>query len=424
MHAIPGTRSRSRYLALAVLSVVATVAAYGDEPWSLAPSAAVLALSGGPAEPSPTALLDAALLFSGADADRGEAARLKGLSAIDAARALSGSAPEEYERGERVLGLVHSLLSRYELLESRLDRALLEGRYNCVGSSTLYVILARAAGLSARGVVTADHTYCYLLVGGRRVDVETTVPSGYGGPVAGAPGPSTEASARGVVALALRNRATLLERGGRWFEALALAVDAYAYARDEATMEVLSGRIQNCVAALLKAGRWSGAVGLAEAAVASYGPSPALGRLADAARLAAMTDALRTAGPADALAIAEAALASGSADAEWLERAFAYAYAGLAEERRAAGDHLGAWNVAAEGAARFRGSGRLAELERVAKVNWVRSEHNRFAGLYNEGRYEDALAAVERALEAAPGDRTLEADAAASRKALGSTPRP
>jgi len=424
MHAIPMKRSRSLYLALAVLSVASTVAAHGDEPWSLAPSAAVLALSGGPAEPSPAELLDAALLFSGADADRGEAARLRGLSAIEAARALAGSVPDEYERGARVLDLVHSLLSRYELLESRLDRALLEGRYNCVGSSTLYAVLARAAGLSARGVVTADHTYCYLQIDGRRVDVETTVPSGYGGPVAGAPGPSTEASARGVVALALRNRATLLERGGRWFDALALAVDAYAYARDEATMEVLSGRIHNCVAALLEAGRWSEAVGLSEAAVASYGPSPALGRLADTARLAAMTDALRTAGPAGALAIAEAALADGSADAEWLERAFAYAYAGLAEEFRAAGDQLGAWNVAAEGAARFRGSERLAALERVARTNWVRSAHNRFAALYNAGRYEEALAVVARALERVPGERMLEADAEAAEKALGSAPRP
>ncbi|PKL25141.1 MAG: hypothetical protein CVV47_07610 [Spirochaetae bacterium HGW-Spirochaetae-3] len=408
---------------ITVLSLAATVGASGDESWSLTPSAAVLALASDPAEPSPAALLDAALLFSGAGADRTEAAMSRGLAAIAVARGLAVSAADEYERGALVLELVHSTFSRYDLLESRLDRALLEGRYNCVASSTLYAILARAAGLTVRGVILEDHAYCYLLVGGRRVDVETTSAGGYAGATVGV-GPEAETSVRGLVALALRNRATMLERSGRWFEALALAVDAYAYVRDDATMENLSGRISNCVAALLKNGRWSEAVGLAEAASASYGPSPVFERLEDTARIAAMTEALRAASPGGALAIAEASMADGSADAGWLERAFAYAYAGLAEESRKAGDQLGAWNVAAAGAARFPDSEPLASLERVAKGNWVKSVHNRFAGLYNAGRFKEALAAVRLALELSPGERMLESDAEAAEKALGSMPSP
>ena len=387
-------------------------------------------------------MLEAAILFSGADAARASLAAEAGRRRIQEAALLAlavrgdstiGDArAREYELGSRLLALVHSRLERYDEYESRIDRALLEGRYNCVSSSTLYAILASAAGLVVSGVILPDHAYCSLLLEGRRVDVETTSPGGYDDAsrrpaaglawsVGGAAG-GTGTTARGIVALVLRNRSTLAERGRQWAAALALAVDAYAYVSaagpDESTLGSLSGRVNNCVSALMESRRWADAVALADRAVAAYGPLEALVALGKVARAAYLTDALRNSGGREALALADEAAAAGEVDAAWLERAYVWAYASLADERRAQGDHLGAWKVAADGVARFPGSGELARLEDTARSNWVKDAHNRFAALYNGRKYDEALAVIESALAVAPGERILLEDERVAREAL------
>jgi len=422
MYSFPRGPVRLRTLSAvfaAALALPAGGQVRADEAFRLSPTAAVLELAAEPAEPTAAGLLAAAVLFSGADPARAAAATAAGLQAIAIAEGYATETADHYERGARVLELVHSLLVRYELLESRMDRTLLEGRYNCVGSSSLYTILARAAGLAVRGVILEDHAYCYLVMDGRRVDVETTSPRGYDQPPE-RPGatPPVDVPARGIVALALRNRATLLERSSRWSEALALAVDAFAYMPDAWTFETLTGRVNNCVAALLRAGRHADALALAEAALAAYGPEPSLESLWKTARTAALTEALRKAGPDEALALAEEALASGEFETAWLENAFAFAYAGLAEELRRDGDHLGAWRLAEAAASRFGASAELAALARTAKGNWVKASHNRFATLYNAGTYDEALAVLRAALELAPGERILQDDLKTAEAAL------
>lgn len=409
--------------------------------YRLSPSADVVRLSSGPADPGAQAMLEAAILFSGADAARAtlaaDAGRLRIEEAVALARAVRADASigdagaREYQLGSRLLALVHSHLSRYDEFESRIDRALLEGRYNCVSSATFYAILARAAGLDVSGVVLPDHAYCVLALEGRRVDVETTSARGYddtskrpeaglawsvGGPAGG-----TGTTARGIIALALRNRATLAERGRQWAAALALAVDAYAYVsaggHDESTLSLLVGRVNNCVSALMESGRWSDAVELADRAIAAYGPEEAFVALRKVARIVFLTDALRDAAGREALALADEAAASGEADAAWLERAYVWAYASLADERRAEGDHLGAWKVAAAGRVRFPASGELARLEDVARSNWVKDAHNRFAALYNARKYGEALDVMKSALALAPDERILLEDERVAREA-------
>jgi tetratricopeptide (TPR) repeat protein len=303
--------------------------AHSDAPslpagYRLEPSPAVVALTAGDEAPDASSLLDAAILFSGANPARTEAAKKRGIDAVGKARSLTGSEPDAYTRGKIVLDMVHSIISSYSELETRLDVALLDGRYNCVGSSTLYAILARAAGLEVRGVILPDHAYCYLMIDGKRVDVETTVADGYDATVhrlASGSAKGIDTGTRGVVALALRNRATLLERASRWPEALALAVDAYAYTV-------------------------------------------------------------------------------------------------LAEEMRKSGNHRGAWEVATEAQRRFPASKEMASLAGTARSNWVISVHNRFAALYNAGRYFEAIVLVEEALELVPGERRLLDDISTARKAL------
>jgi len=419
-------------VATALVLAAAGAPSPSAEPVLPSPSAEVLALAAGPEAPTAAELLAAALLFSDAaradaaraDAARADAAMAAGLEAIAAAEALAASVAGQYELGAALLAAMHARLSEYRLMESRLDRALLEGRYNCVGSSTLYAIMASAAGLRVRGVLLDDHAYCYLETAGGRVDVETTIPGGYDARKGEPPAGAADVSVRGVIALALRNRATTLERSGQWDGALALAVDAYAYAPDPSSFSTLVGRVNNAVAYRIRSGAYGEALGLAEAAQLAYGPDRRLDEIRRSAALAAATEALRVAKPDEALALADGVAASGIADEAWLERAYAYAYAGLAERLRAAGDHLGAWALASEAVARFPAYGALSSLERTARINWARAEHNRFAALYNAGAYGEALAVVRAALALAPGDAMLLADEKAAAEAIGPGQRP
>ncbi len=402
----------------AALALLALTQARAEDVYRLSPSGSVLALPAASAEPAARELLAAAILFSGASAGRAEKARAAGLQAVQTAETLALETPDAYERGARVLELVYSILKRYDVLESRIDSGLLEGRYNCVGSASLYAILARAAGLAVRGVILDDHAYCYLVIDGRRIDVETTNPQGYDDTMEDHKSqPSRDASARGIMSLVLRNRATLAERSGNWAVALGLAVDAYAYDPGELTLETLSGRINNSVGALLRAGRYADSLALADVALVRYGPSPAFTELRNTAQLAVLTDALRESAPSEALILAEKVLASGQADALWVRSAFSWAYTGLAEERRKSGDHLGAWEIATTAASRFRDSKDLASLERTARANWVKAVHNRFAALYNAGQYKEALAAIQGAQQLAPEERVLKDDAKAAEAA-------
>ncbi|MDR0601832.1 MAG: hypothetical protein LBG42_05570 [Treponema sp.] len=84
------------------------------------------------------------------------------------------------ERGEYVLSFMHAkFLKSYSLLQTRVDTLLENGRYNCVSSAVLYLILAKSAGLDARGVMTKDHAFVQVDVDGEPVDVETTSPYGF-----------------------------------------------------------------------------------------------------------------------------------------------------------------------------------------------------------------------------------------------------
>jgi hypothetical protein len=87
---------------------------------------------------------------------------------------------EPGQRGEYVLSYLHKqFLKSYSALQTRLDTLLQNGRYNCVSSAVLYLILARAVDLDVRGVVTKDHAFATLRAGEDSWDVETTNPYGF-----------------------------------------------------------------------------------------------------------------------------------------------------------------------------------------------------------------------------------------------------
>lgn len=84
------------------------------------------------------------------------------------------------EKGEKILTLMYErVLSQYSSNQTRIDVMFLNGTYNCVSSSVLYFALARAAGLQVTGQETPQHAFCTLHTDGKKIDVETTNPSGF-----------------------------------------------------------------------------------------------------------------------------------------------------------------------------------------------------------------------------------------------------
>ena len=166
-----------------------------------------------------------------------------------AAECAAGAAGAETP-GEYILAFMHrKFLKSYSLLQTRMDTLLLNGRYNCVSSAVLYLILAQAAGLEARGVVTKDHAFAAVKVGGQWIDVETTNPYGFDpgnrkdfhdqfGRITGfAYVPAKNYRDRSfispleLVSLILSNRTVELEKADRFAEAVPLAVNRYALLR-------------------------------------------------------------------------------------------------------------------------------------------------------------------------------------------------
>jgi hypothetical protein len=391
----------------------------------------------GAAEPSARLLLEAAILFSEPDEARAEATRQAVLAAMEAAISLADSHESAYELGEAILALAHErFLKRYVEAESRLDAAVLEGRYNCVSSSALYLILARAAGMEVGGVITKDHSFCVVRAEGRIIDVETTNPFGFD------PGSKKEfhdsfgrvtgysyvppsdyrnreaVDGRHLMALILWNRATLLERSRQWAQAVALAVDAYTYSPGEGAQRQLEDRLYNNAGALLNEKRWREALPFLEHALGLYGPSLRLEGLARQARLAILADELELMAPQAGIAAISEAWEQGLMDRRHRDELLAYAYGRLADDERTTGGWMAAWGILKQGMAAAPQSSQLARMSETARKNWTYEVHNRFATLYNAKNFQEALAVIEEALIVLPGERLFLEDAAAARKAL------
>jgi hypothetical protein len=79
------------------------------------------------------------------------------------------------EKAEFILTFLHgNILKSYSLNQTRVDTIFTNGRYNCVSSAVLYMILCDAAGIETSGVITRDHALVTVHINGEDIDVETT----------------------------------------------------------------------------------------------------------------------------------------------------------------------------------------------------------------------------------------------------------
>ncbi len=89
-------------------------------------------------------------------------------------------AMSETARAEQILVLMYQdMLFQYIEEQTRMDFLILDGLYNCVSSSVLYMALARASGLKVYGNKTPSHAFCTVYADSSYYDVECTNPMGF-----------------------------------------------------------------------------------------------------------------------------------------------------------------------------------------------------------------------------------------------------
>jgi hypothetical protein len=208
---------------------------------------------------------------------------------------------EQRDRGEYIQAFMFKkFLKTYSEKQTRVDTVLSNGIYNCVSSAVIYTIFAKAAGLEARGVVTRDHAFVKVLIGGEAVDVETTNPYGFD------PGnrkdfhdrhvtgfayvparnyrDRTDVDALELVSLIFNNRITDLDTRGRFADAIPLALNRAALLSNSVNTEyseffvdpqkMVMDRIFNYGAGFVQAGKENEALAWADLAQPRY-PDPA-----------------------------------------------------------------------------------------------------------------------------------------------------
>ena len=140
----------------------------------------------------PDALFALALFASGDVRDMSiyAAYRSRVLSFVNEVRPKIGKAASGFERGKVLFDeccltfFKHrgdaDELKGYEPAQSRLSEVLRTGKFNCISSSLLYIVLARYFGLRVKGVNIPSHAFVQLETGeGQTIEIETTSRSGY-----------------------------------------------------------------------------------------------------------------------------------------------------------------------------------------------------------------------------------------------------
>jgi hypothetical protein len=321
----------------------------------------------------------------------------------------AGAPAEARDRGDYILSYMHrQFLRSYSARQSRLDTLLSNGRYNCVSSAVLYLILARSQGLDVRGVATADHAFVTLVRGDEAWDVETTNLYGFD------PG----------------NRREFQDQFGKLTGFAYVPARNYRNRIELSPLELISLIIHNHIADLERQGRYDLAVPLAlnRASLLAERENPVVSSFfADPRqdlrdRLLNYGASLLNAGKEEeglrwALYAGPAfSAADGHNDPRWQNYlnmlvSNRVAKFGRARQFTAARDFLAEWESWVDPAENRR-------LEAMVD-NWLVTDfHNRFAAAFNRRDYSLAQGILDQALGEFPGDRRLLSDQNSLERAL------
>jgi tetratricopeptide (TPR) repeat protein len=416
-------------------------------------------------------LIDASLRASDASEEKIKTATARINEAIQEMKDGIASEWDERQKAEYVLMFLHKNLFRvYDEFQTRVDRVMEDGSYNCVSSAVLYMIFLRSIGIPVIGIGTEDHAFCAAILPGGNIDVETTSVYGFD------PGKKTEfhdafgnvtgysyvppsnysarseLSERQLLALILQNRISLLESKKRYEDALELAVDRYAVAPGVSTKNHLYRGAINYAALLNERKEYAQAIDFLTRFVDTHGWSDSVrdiygilhyNRVVLFIQSGAFEEAIETLSRLEVASwiepevvkslrsqVAERILAKelpvltpdegfellGVLRDDGLvspERYTDYAIMLVsteAEEFAASGDFLAAAAVIDQAIGGLGSDRRLIAARDAYRYNFAVEAHNTFAGLFNNGKYTEAKKLLAESIERVPDSDILHQD--------------
>jgi tetratricopeptide (TPR) repeat protein len=208
--------------------------------------------------------IDYSLLFSGVNTESLEAEASKVRSMIDEFKTEAEGYSTEKELAEAALVYLHrNVMKQYSENQTLVDVIFSTGKYNCVSSAVLYMILLQSQDIAVKGVKTVDHVFCKVVADEITYDVETTNEYGFDpgskkdfkdsfGNVTGfsyvSPanyGKRKDITKAQLIEVILHNRISYLEKFNKYDEAVGLAVDAYSFTSGSDSLEILTNTIVN-----------------------------------------------------------------------------------------------------------------------------------------------------------------------------------
>ena len=390
--------------------------------------------------------------------------------------ALLKSAPnpagDQAAAAEELLQWMHkTLLTRYVESQTRIDTLLNNGRYNCVSSAVIYMMLLRSRGIPVHGVLTPDHAFIRLPQ--IAVDVETTIPFGFN------PGVRREAvdsftgrtgftyvppgdykrrrniGEKQLISLIYQNRIAVLQRSGKWSAAVGLARDRWALAGSKEARNDFRDSLVNYAAEADRRGNNLQALQVIAEAAAMFEGGPKLkqaaaalvgneiARALRAGRTQAARDALQaaldpaaaglfppqfiesrrrdiaaevlrrtveTADFADAAKAVNTALASGDIPRDRWENFALHLWSTEARRRSRGGQWVNGWDFLQTAPSKIRSIPQWPSLLDTYSHNAVVSIHNRFVKAFRGQQWDRAAAALSEGLRRFPTHSTLLAD--------------
>ncbi len=190
-----------------------------------------------------------------------------------------------------LLFLYDNILSRYSLLQTRVDTAVKNGVYNCVSATILYMYFIKSLEIPIIGVETPLHAFCVVQTEGGNIDVETTNPYGFD------PGVKKDISTsenqkkyaivpsknysgrhnkddRRIISLIYNNRISSLQNQKQNAQTISLASSAYFLQNKSAeSSEILSKCVYNTAIDLCSAKKEEESLELIEKAESLWGGS-------------------------------------------------------------------------------------------------------------------------------------------------------
>jgi hypothetical protein len=385
-------------------------------------------------EPIPVeTIVDASLAFSGASDTAASSAKDRLSSLLLKFRGEVADVSDQSVLAERALTFLHkNLFTSYSVQQTRVDTTLETGVYNCVSSAVLYLVLARSVGLSVGGVRTADHAFCFVLVNGQQIDVETTNPFGFNPGVKkdftdtfgkltgftyvppGNYGDRRPIGEKELLSLILYNRVSEYVDGRSFRDALQPAVSAFALMGTDDTRQVMTDAISAYTEELEMRQDFPRAAQFIDAVKASFGGIIKIDQLRQDMYHAWVVTLLnsRAFSEADAL-LSQPSTKAALDDTDWTALSVGVVQ-GQAQEEDGSSGNVAAARLVADALKRL---GRQPALLQTYEA-YV---HNAFALLYNARKVVDAKAVIDQGLAVYPDSRMLLQDLDLARKAIKDT---